>query len=74
VHAEVDGELLKTRKEKSVQQRLAYRVNEVMSLTGLGRTTIYKLIGNGELGRIKVGSSTLIPAEDIKALLQRDAA
>lgn len=57
-----------------MQQRMAYRVNEVMSLTGLGRTTIYKLMGNGELGRVKVGSSTLIPADDVHMLLQRDAA
>jgi excisionase family DNA binding protein len=53
---------------------MAYRVNEVIDMTGLGRTTVYKLIGSGDLGRIKVGSSTLIPADDVKALLQRQAA
>lgn len=55
-------------------QRMAYRVDEVISETGLKRTTIYKLMRSGQLGRIKVGSCTLIPADDVNALLQKRAA
>lgn len=43
-------------------------------MLGLGRTTIYKLIDDGHLGRVKVGARTLIPAQDVDALLQRQAA
>lgn len=54
--------------------RRAYKINEVASLLGLGRTSIYRLIGEGTLKRIKIGASTLIPAEDVEALLLRGAA
>lgn len=54
--------------------RKAYKVNEVAAILGLGRTTIYRLISDGELQRIKIGSSTLIPAADIEALLNRPSA
>jgi excisionase family DNA binding protein len=54
--------------------RKAYKVNEVAQALGLGRTTIYKLINRGDLRRIKVGATTLIAADSVEALLQRDAA
>ncbi|MDR6851745.1 excisionase family DNA binding protein [Sphingomonas sp. BE123] len=55
-------------------EKKAYRINEVIAATGLGRTTIYKLIAQGDLRKIKIGSSTLIPASDVDALTQRVAA
>ena len=55
-------------------KRKAYRVKEVATVLGIGRSTIYKLIGTGELNRVKIGASALIPAEDVDALLQRRAA
>jgi excisionase family DNA binding protein len=51
-------------------ERKTYRVNEVVRSTGLGRSTIYKLMEEGKLSRIKVGSITLIPAADVDALLR----
>lgn len=54
--------------------RMAYSVNEVVEMTGIGRTTVYKLMETGVLRRRKVGMRTLILAEDVNALLQRDAA
>jgi excisionase family DNA binding protein len=60
--------------KKRAMNRKAYKVNEVASLLGLGRTTIYRLIDLGQLSRIKIGATTLIPAEDVDALLQRGAA
>lgn len=53
--------------------RKAYKVNEVALALGLSRTTIYKLIGDGELRRIKLGATTLIAADSVDALLQRHA-
>lgn len=55
-------------------ERKAYKVNEVVALLGIGRTSIYRLINEGCLNRVKVGATTLIPAEDIEALLRRRAA
>lgn len=54
-------------------QRKTLKVNEVAQSLGLSRTTIYKLISQGELQRIKLGASTLIAAESVDALLQRNA-
>lgn len=50
--------------------RKTYKVNEVVQLLGISRTTIYKLIGQGRLRRIKLGASTLIAADSVDALLQ----
>jgi excisionase family DNA binding protein len=55
-------------------ERRAYKVHEVAAVLGLGRTTIYKLIQDGHLTRIKIGASTLIPANDVEALLRRPTA
>lgn len=54
--------------------RMSYRIDEVASMLGLGRTTIFRLMDEGRLGRIKIGARTLIPASDVEALLQRNAA
>ena len=48
---------------------LTYSINDVIELLGIGRTTIYKLIGEGQLTRIKIGARTLIPAADVRALM-----
>lgn len=53
--------------------RRTYKINEVAQALGLGRTTIHKLIRQGELQKIKLGRSTLISAESVDALLQRNA-
>lgn len=42
-------------------ERKTYRINEVVEITGLGRSTIYKLIDEGELRRIKNRSKHFDP-------------
>jgi excisionase family DNA binding protein len=42
-------------------QRLLLRIPEVMTMLGLGRTTIYALIGSGDLPVIRVGKAVRIP-------------
>lgn len=59
--------------EEMKLDRKTYKVNEVALLLGLSRTTIYKLMGQGELRQIKLGASTLIPADSVDALLLRHA-
>lgn len=41
-------------------QRLLLRIPEVMTLLGLGRTTIYQLIATGELPVVRVGRAVRI--------------
>jgi excisionase family DNA binding protein len=36
------------------------RIQEVMTLTGLGRTKCYELVANGELEAIKVGRAVRV--------------
>lgn len=54
--------------------RKTYKINEVAQSLGLSRTTIYKLIGQGKLRRIKIGATTLIAAESVDDLLKQNAA
>ncbi|WP_288017010.1 helix-turn-helix domain-containing protein [Blastomonas sp.] len=54
--------------------RMTYRIDEVAKMLGLSRTTIFKLMADGELPRVKVGARTLIRAADVEALVQRQAA
>jgi hypothetical protein len=48
-------------------------VAQAEAATGLGRTTIDKLMKAGTLVRVKVGSRTLITVESIRALIAVDA-
>lgn len=48
--------------------RLAYSVRDAAKATGLGRTTLYRLIADGQLRRIKIGNRTLIRCRDLEAL------
>ncbi|WP_435203726.1 helix-turn-helix domain-containing protein [Qipengyuania sp. 902] len=54
-------------------KRLTYKIDEVAQALGLGKTTIHKLLRDGELQKIKLGRATLIPAESVEALVQRHA-
>lgn len=58
-------------------EKLAYTIPEAIYATGLGRTTIYALIGERKLRTIKAGARTLIPADSLRdylASLEREAA
>lgn len=52
---------------------MTYKIDEVAKALGLGKTTIHKLLRDGELQKIKLGRATLISAESIDALIQRHA-
>lgn len=49
----------------------ALSINEFRKLYGLGRTTIYKEIGNGTIKIIKCGRRTLIPISECEEFLTR---
>lgn len=50
-------------------QRITYSVREVAALTGLGRSTIYVLLGQKKLTSLRVGGRRLIPHDALVALL-----
>jgi excisionase family DNA binding protein len=51
-------------------ERLALRINDAVQVSGLSRSTIYKLLAAGTLRAVKVGGRRLILREDLQALLQ----
>ena len=48
-----------------MQERLSYTVAEAAKTTGLSRATIFNLLNEGRLTRLKVGARTLIGADDL---------
>lgn len=49
--------------------RLMVSIAETCEMLSLGRTTIYKLIGEGRLEVVKVGSRTLVRLSSIRELV-----
>ena len=52
-------------------ETLSVDIPEACRLTGLGRSKIYDLLGNGEIVSVKVGKRRLILTADLRAWLQR---
>jgi excisionase family DNA binding protein len=70
----VDGKSLELKRmttdEQTRLEPLTVTVQEARRLTGLGNTTIYKLIGQGKLRTTKVGARTLVMFPSLKSLLE----
>jgi excisionase family DNA binding protein len=49
---------------------LAYGIEDAVKASGLSRSTLYDLIGEGKLRSVKVAGRRLIPAEALRQLLQ----
>jgi excisionase family DNA binding protein len=49
--------------------RLTLTIREALRATGLGRTTLYKLINSGQVRRVKVGKRTLVRYDDLQKLV-----
>lgn len=47
----------------------AYTITEVMEAIGIGRTKLYEEIGAGKLSPRKIGSKTIVLADDLKRYL-----
>lgn len=58
----------------SVTSKLALSPAEAAHATGLGRSTIYKLIKAGRLSRVKIGSRTLLSVADLEVLIHSSKA
>ncbi|MNS81579.1 Helix-turn-helix domain protein [compost metagenome] len=49
--------------------KLAYSPAEAAQALGIGRSTIFDLMRNGQLRRVKIGAKTVIPRSSLEALL-----
>jgi excisionase family DNA binding protein len=54
--------------------KLGYSIREACQASSLGRTTIYNHIAAGRLRVTRVGGRTIIPAENLRALIAGDEA
>ena len=48
---------------------ITYRVNDAAKVSGLSRSKIYELIGEGKLRSVMVAGRRLIPADALRSLL-----
>jgi len=53
-------------------ERIAYTIKEACALTGLGQTTVFAMLNDGRLRRVKIGTRTLIPRSSLVALFEQD--
>ena len=51
--------------------KLSYGIKDACNATGLGRSFLYQKIADGELNTFKIGSRTLIAADDLAAFIER---
>ncbi len=49
---------------------LTVTIPQACEITGLGRSTIYRLFEDGKLQRIKAGTRTLIKMDDLEAYIE----
>lgn len=54
-----------TQATKPTVERLTYTVEEAAGAIGCGRTSVFRLLREGKLRSIRVGSRRLIPREEI---------
>ncbi|UUL82595.1 helix-turn-helix domain-containing protein [Sphingomonas qomolangmaensis] len=50
---------------------IAVRISTAVQLTGICRSTIYELIGDGTIETVKIGRSTFILYPSLKRLFER---
>lgn len=57
-----------------IDQALAYSIPHAAQITGLGKTSIYRLVNEGQLQLRKVGTRSLITASSLRAFIECEAA
>lgn len=53
-----------------MQNKLTVTIPQACELTGLGRSTLYRLFEDGKLQRLKSGTRTLIKVADLEAYIE----
>jgi len=54
----------------SPNEPLAVRIPEACRLIGIGRSTLYKMIAEGDLKVVKIGGPTLVPMKSLRGLIE----
>lgn len=54
-------------------EQLALTVVDAARAIGIGRSSLYRLINNGQLSVVKIGRRTLITTESLRDLVSRSA-
>jgi len=54
-------------------EAISTTVDGACKATGLGKTSIYRLIGEGRIATVKVGRRTLVKLDSLRALLDQAA-
>ncbi len=54
--------------------KLAYSPDEAALALGVGRTTVFALMKDGRLKRVKIGTSTVIPRSSLEDFLAKAVA
>jgi excisionase family DNA binding protein len=55
-------------------EKLAYRIDEAVKASGLGRTFLYERIASGELKSVKIGGRRLILKDDLLLFITAERA
>lgn len=56
--------------QKGEMEKISVTIPEAVRLTGIGRSSLYKLIGEGRIQPRKLGRRTLLLTADLQALLK----
>ena len=64
---------MQTNNPVPLSEALAYSPKDAARVSGLGLTTVYRLINEGTLERRKIGTRSLIPARSLRALIEGEA-
>ena len=59
--------------QPKLPEKIAYRIEQAVHVSGLGRTTIYDEIKNRRLRAVKVAGRRLILRDDLEAFLKASA-
>ncbi|MCZ8184217.1 MAG: helix-turn-helix domain-containing protein [Beijerinckiaceae bacterium] len=54
-----------------MNDKISLTIQDVSKTTGIGRTKVFELIREGKLPARKIGTRTIILAEDLKAFLDK---
>lgn len=68
--ARIDSEASQQDRHDSIEP-IAMRVPQACRYLGIGRSTLYVLIGQGEVEIIKLGSATLVLTASLRKLVER---
>jgi excisionase family DNA binding protein len=62
---------LHEREDNRTRQALLLRLPDAAALLGIGRTTLYNLIDQGQLGVVHIGRTVRVPIAEVHAFVAR---